>query len=49
MEPEALCNVTADAEREECISAYAARYGGRDIDLDPDLEAASIEHLLEVK
>jgi hypothetical protein len=48
MEPESLRSITANAEREESISAYAARHGGTD-DLDPDLEAASIEHLLEVK
>jgi hypothetical protein len=49
MEAESLRSVTANAEREESISAYAARYGGTDVDLNPDLEAASIEHLLEVK
>jgi hypothetical protein len=49
MEPESLLRVTANDDREESISAYAACHGGTDVDLDPDLEAASIEHLLEVK
>ena len=30
----------------EAISDYAARHAGSDIDLDEELEAASIEHLL---
>jgi hypothetical protein len=49
MEQEALRNVATSAKLEESISAYAARYGGTDVDLDPDLEAASIEQMLEVK
>jgi hypothetical protein len=49
MEPEELRNVATSAKLEESISAYAACHGGTDVDLDPDLEAASIEHLLEVK
>jgi len=31
----------------EAISDYAARHAGSDIDLDEELEAASIEHLLD--
>ena len=31
----------------EAIAAYAAEYAGTPIDLDEELEAASVEHLLE--
>jgi len=29
------------------LTEYALQHGGTDADLDPDLEAAGIEHLLE--
>ena len=28
----------------QSIAAYAARHGGSDVDLDPELESAAIEH-----
>jgi len=31
----------------QAISDYARQHGGTDADLDPDLEAAAVEHLLE--
>ena len=33
--------------RHEQIAAYAAEMAGTDLDLDPDLEAAGIEHLVK--
>jgi hypothetical protein len=33
--------------RHDAIAAYAAEMAGTEFDLDPDLEAASIEHLLQ--
>lgn len=36
---------TSRAARHRQIAAYAAEYGGTDADLDPELEAASLEHL----
>ena len=38
-----------DLDREainQALTEYALQYGGTDADLDPDLEAAGIEHLL---
>ena len=35
------------SERHDQIAAYAAKMAGTDLDLDPDLEAAAIERLLE--
>ena len=35
----------ATAARHESIAAYAAQYGGTVADLDPDMEAAALEHL----
>lgn len=32
--------------RHESIAAYAAEMAGTDLDLDPDLETAGIEHLV---
>jgi hypothetical protein len=32
--------------RHEAIAAYAMEMAGTDLDLDPDLESAGIEHLL---
>ena len=32
---------------EKALTEYALQHGGTDADLDPDLEAAGIEHLLE--
>jgi hypothetical protein len=32
--------------RHHSIAAYAAEMAGTDLDLDPDLEAAAMEHLL---
>ncbi len=32
--------------RHEAIAAFAAEHGGTALDLDPDLEAASIEYLM---
>jgi len=31
----------------QALTEYALEHGGTDADLDPDLEAAGIEHLLE--
>jgi len=47
MESQALRSIATKLEGS--ISAYAARHGGTDVDLDPDLEAVSIEHLLGVR
>jgi hypothetical protein len=33
--------------RHDGIAAYAAEMGGTEFDLDPDLEAAGIEHLVK--
>lgn len=33
--------------RREAIAEFAARYAGTEFDLDEELEAAGIEHLLE--
>lgn len=33
--------------RHEAIAAYAADMAGTELDLDPDLESAGIEHLLK--
>ena len=33
--------------RHDRIAAYAAEMAGTDLDLDPDLEAAGIEHLVK--
>lgn len=32
---------------DRALTEYALKHGGTDVDLDPDLEAAGIEHLLE--
>jgi hypothetical protein len=32
---------------DQAFRDYALQYGGTDADLDPDLEAAGIEHLLQ--
>ena len=34
-------------ERRDAIAAYAAEMAGTDLDLDADLEAAGIEHLVK--
>jgi hypothetical protein len=39
----------AAAARHESIAAYAAEYGGSTADLDPELEAAALEHLRETE
>ena len=31
----------------QALTDYALQHGGTDADLDPDLEAATVEHLLE--
>ena len=31
----------------QALTEYALEHGGTDADLDPDLEAAAVEHLLE--
>ena len=31
----------------QALTEYALRHGGTDADLDPDLQAAGVEHLLE--
>ncbi|MDQ3685282.1 MAG: hypothetical protein M3430_06710 [Acidobacteriota bacterium] len=36
---------TSRSARHEAIAAYAAEYGGSIADLDPELEAAALEHL----
>ena len=33
--------------RHDAIAAYAAEMAGTDLDLDPDLESAGIEHLVK--
>ena len=33
--------------RHDAITAYAAEMAGTDLDLDPDLESAGIEHLVK--
>ena len=35
--------------RHDRIAAYAAEIAGTDLDLDPDLEAAGIEHLVKAR
>jgi hypothetical protein len=35
--------------RHQAIAAFAAEYAGSPLDLDPELEAASIEHLIETE
>lgn len=35
--------------RHDRIAAYAAEMAGTDLDLDPDLEAAGMEHLVETR
>ena len=35
------------AEVHDAIAAWAGEMAGTDLDLDPDLESAGIEHLLE--
>ena len=35
----------AAASRHEAIAAYAAEHAGSDVDLDPELGAAALEHL----
>lgn len=35
----------ASAARHASLAAYAAEHGGSDVDLDPELEAATLEHL----
>ena len=32
---------------DQALTEYALQHGGTDVDLDPNLEAAGIEHLLE--
>lgn len=36
-------------QRDQAITAYAQEAAGTNLDLDPDLEAASIEHLIETR
>ena len=31
----------------QALTDYAIKHAGTDVDLDPDLEAAAVEHLLE--
>ena len=38
---------TMKKARHEAIAAYAAEMAGTEFDLDPDLEAAGIEHLMK--
>ncbi len=35
--------------RHEAITAYAARWAGSSLDLDPELEAAGLEHWLDAE
>lgn len=37
------------AARQEAIVAYVAQHAGSDVDLDDELEAASIEHISETE
>jgi hypothetical protein len=39
----------AAASRHASIAAYAAEHAGSDVDLDPELEAAALEHLRETE
>jgi hypothetical protein len=39
----------AAAARHESIAAYAAEYGGSTADLDPEMEAAAVDHLREIQ
>lgn len=41
-----IAHRNARAARHESIAAYAASYGGSVADLDPEMEAATLEHLL---
>jgi hypothetical protein len=34
-------------ERHDAIAAYSAEVAGTQLDLDPELEAAAIDHLLD--
>ena len=43
---DAWLKAQAKAARHETIAAYAAEFGGTEFDLDPELEAASVEFLL---
>ena len=44
---DSLARRPSRAARKRALREYALRYGGTGVDLDPDLEAAGIEHLLE--
>ena len=33
---------------QQALREYALKYGGTGVDLDPDLEAAGVEHLLKI-
>jgi len=39
----------ARKSRHDAVAAYAAEMAGTDLDLDPDLEAAGIEHLVKTE
>lgn len=39
----------ASVARYESIASYAAEYGGSTADLDPEVEAATLEHLRETE
>lgn len=44
-----LAQRSTTAVRHDAIAAYAAEYGGTAADLDPELEAAALEHLRDEK
>jgi hypothetical protein len=44
---DALSRRPSRAERNRALREWALQYAGTDVDLDPDLEAAGIEHLLK--
>jgi hypothetical protein len=42
-------NISARQKRHQELSAFAREYSGTDLDLDEELEAVSVEHLLETQ
>jgi hypothetical protein len=44
---DSLSRRSSRAAIKKALREYALRYGGTGVDLDPDLEAAGVEHLLK--
>lgn len=42
-------NISARQKRHQKLTAFAEEYAGTDLDLDEELEAASVEYLLETR